>query len=106
MCTLAHGKRPSRRHQAAHSCGKSHEGCVHPGHLRWATPQENEADKLLHGTHMRGERNHNAKLTEDDIRLIRSLRGKLSQRAIGEKFHVSEAAIMMIHSGRNWGWLT
>jgi len=33
MCILAHGEPPTPEHHAAHSCGRGHLGCVHPGHL-------------------------------------------------------------------------
>lgn len=52
MCELAHGPAPFEMAQAAHSCGMGHKGCVSPRHLRWATPKENAADKVLHGTHL------------------------------------------------------
>lgn len=48
VCCIAYGPAPSPEHEAAHSCGKSL--CVNPGHVRWATPKENEADKVDHGT--------------------------------------------------------
>jgi hypothetical protein len=50
MCKLAHGPAPTPKHHAAHSCGKGHEACINPKHLRWATPRENAADAKLHGT--------------------------------------------------------
>lgn len=50
MCFLVHGEPPTPKHVAAHSCGKGHDGCVHPHHVRWATPSENIADTLRHGT--------------------------------------------------------
>jgi len=53
MCILAHGEQPTPEHETAHSCGKGHQGCVNPKHLRWATHAENEADKLIHGTRYR-----------------------------------------------------
>jgi hypothetical protein len=30
MCAFAHGEPPTPRHEAAHSCGKGHKGCVNP----------------------------------------------------------------------------
>lgn len=54
MCTLAHGRRPSAKHEAAHSCGNGHLGCVNPRHLRWATRRENVHDAIRHGTQSRG----------------------------------------------------
>lgn len=50
LCQIAHGEPPTATHQAAHSCGKGHLGCVAKNHLRWATPAENQADRLIHGT--------------------------------------------------------
>ena len=56
MCEMAHGPAPTPQHEAAHSCGKGHEACINPQHLRWATPVENAADKVVHGTVLEGER--------------------------------------------------
>lgn len=57
VCETVNGPPPTARHEAAHSCGKGHEGCVNPRHLSWKTPAENWADKYAHGTDNRGERN-------------------------------------------------
>lgn len=53
VCEMAHGLAPTPIHQAAHSCGKGHEGCISPRHLSWKTPTENSADKVMHGTNTR-----------------------------------------------------
>lgn len=50
VCEMKRGRPPSPDHDAAHSCGKGHEGCINPHHLRWATKLENAADKFVHGT--------------------------------------------------------
>ena len=52
MCTWAHGKPCRAAMHAAHSCGNGHLGCVNPKHLRWATPKQNNDDKILHGTNL------------------------------------------------------
>jgi len=70
ICRTVHGAPPTPRHQAAHTCGV--RLCVSPHHLRWATQAENEADKLLHGRHTRGERNGFAKLTRAAVSAIRA----------------------------------
>ena len=57
-CAHAHGEAPTLTHEAAHSCGKGHEGCVNPHHLRWATRTENFADKIIHGTNTGARRVH------------------------------------------------
>jgi hypothetical protein len=49
------GPRPAG-HQAAHADGDKLNNAA--ANLRWATPQENNADKRLHGTLQRGSRSH------------------------------------------------
>ncbi len=102
MCLLAHGEPPSQEHHAAHSCGNGHLGCVNPKHLRWATPLENSADMVEHGTVPEGERNGNAKLTESDIREIKRLRGIVTQRELAERFGVGHSNIAQIQRGFSW----
>lgn len=72
MCIAAHGPPPFEKAEAAHSCGKGHEACVNPNHLRWATSLENKLDKIIHGTSNRGERHPLAKLTVEQVRAIRA----------------------------------
>ena len=105
MCALAHGPSPTHGMEAAHSCGRGHEGCVNPHHLRWDTTQGNADDRRVHGTENKGSRNGKAVLKEADVRQIKALLGTMSQRAIAEKFGVSRWAITNIARGRNWAWL-
>lgn len=107
VCERAHGAPPTPQHEAAHNCGKGHEGCVNPRHLRWATSTENQADKLKHGTINRGERHGHAKLTRCDVREIRRcLTNGESQHSIACKFAVSRSAIRDIVIGKSWWWLS
>lgn len=105
MCEIVNGSQPSPDHESAHNCGKGHEGCVHPRHLRWDTPFGNQKDRLKHGTHNRGTRNRNNSLTPDQVREIRALRGKMIQYEIAEKFGITQGAVNKIHVGRTWEWL-
>ena len=50
VCEERHGPPPTPKHDAAHSCGKGHEGCVTKRHLSWKTHKENMADAIEHGT--------------------------------------------------------
>lgn len=105
VCELSNGPPPTPRHEAAHSCGNGHLGCVSPHHLRWATRRENHADKIEHGTHNRGERCASSKLTAAEVLEIRSLAGALPQSQIGAKFGVSQTTAGQIIRRARWGWL-
>lgn len=100
VCMEAHGEPPSKRHEAAHSCGNGHLGCVNPYHLRWATRKENEADKLAHGTRLHGEMMPNHVLSDTDCEKIRSLRGKISQRKLAKIYGVSQQHISAVQTGK------
>ncbi|MEH3065309.1 MAG: HNH endonuclease [Methylobacterium radiotolerans] len=54
IATLAHGPKPTDRHECCHSCGNGHLGCVNPRHLYWGTRSDNVQDMIRHGTHYRG----------------------------------------------------
>ena len=102
VCERAHGSPPSPRHEAAHSCGNGRLGCVNKRHLRWATPTENQADKILHGTTNRGSRHGMSKITEQQVREIRSLVGQISIAAIARKFGISRSHTSNIASRKEW----
>lgn len=101
VCTLAHGE-PPPKHDAAHSCGKGHLGCVNPNHLSWKTRAANMADKIAHGTRQCGERGTGAKLTEHSVRKILHMKGKTTLREIALVFGVSKSTICAIHKGLTW----
>lgn len=104
VCISAHGEPPTLKHEAAHSCGN--RSCVNPNHLSWKTRSSNQADRVIHGTHRRGERNKLAKLTEEQAIEIISLKEIVSKRSLAKKFGVSATTIAQIHNGQRWGWLT
>lgn len=104
MCEAAHGTPPKPDSEAAHSCGAGKSGCVHPKHLRWASRRENEADKIIHGTTaLTGERHPGAKVTDDDVIQIRSLRGVMPQRVIAARFGICQAHVSSIQLGQRRG---
>lgn len=105
VCQIENGDPPSDEYEAAHLCGNGHLGCVSRKHLIWKTRKENSADKLLHGTHMRGERHPSSKVTDEAVRIIRSLRGIVSQRELSQRFGVSQGHVCRIQTGANWSWL-
>lgn len=99
MCFSAHGVAPSATHQAAHSCGV--RACVNPNHLRWATPAENMADTLLHGTHKHGQKNPNARLTNEQAQALRelALAEVAPQSELAARFGVSQQVVSRIKRG-------
>jgi hypothetical protein len=99
ICEKIHGKPPTYRHQAAHSCGNGHLGCINWKHLSWKKPGENNIDMVLHGTL------NTQKLNKNDILEIRRLYGKMTQRKIAEKFNVSLSTIESILSKKTWSYI-
>jgi hypothetical protein len=75
--------------------------------LRYDTHKGNEADKLAHGTHKRGEKNVKAKLTQEQAQNIKDLktvkRGELTKLA--KEYNVSLVTVSAVRHGRQWGWL-
>lgn len=99
VCEKVHGPAPEPWHQAAHSCGKGHEGCVSPHHLSWKTPKENEKDKMLHGTRLLGERSPVAVVSDADVIKIRAIGRTLPQRVIAEMFGTERSNVGRILRG-------
>lgn len=77
------------------------------GNLRYDTPKMNQADRVLHGTRIVGERHGRSKLTEDDVRRIRlRLANGESKGGIAGDFGVCRTQISNIGSGKAWSHLT
>lgn len=104
-CEIINGPAPYDKPHAAHACGNGHLGCVNPRHISWKSHGDNMIDMIDHGTSPRGIRNAHSKLTEDDVKQIRYLRGAAPQYALAEMFGVSQATICNIHLGKVWSWI-
>lgn len=104
LCHLKHGAPPTPGHQAAHSCGNGHLGCVNWKHVRWATRKENEADKLAHGTRQAGAKHVHSRLSENDVLAIRA--STATQTALARAYGVDQSQISLIRSGKRWASLT
>lgn len=102
VCEKSEGPPPTDRHEAAHSCGNGHLGCVAKRHLSWKTSAENSSDKFAHGTNSAGEKNGSAKLTEADVAEIRRLLGSMKQQDIADRFGVSAGLISKIKRKELW----
>ncbi len=70
--------------------------------LYWGTPKQNSADKIRHGNQPKGEGIPWSKLTERDVRYIRSKAGVISQSKLAKKFGVVQAQISRVVNGKEW----
>lgn len=103
VCERRHGPPPTPKHQAAHSCGKGHEGCANWNHLSWKTQKENEADKIGHGTARGYGNSRGVKLYPAEVREIRRLRDLgIQGPVIGRIFGIQRQTVYAISARRLW----
>jgi hypothetical protein len=100
LCELIHGPAPSTDHEATHSCGRGHLGCVNPLHLDWKTHSENQLDRARHGT--RSTWSKRGKVSWQQVQEIRALIGTRPQREIAAIFGISRSQISWIATGKSW----
>ena len=105
VCEQIHGKPPTSKYDAAHSCGNGHLKCVNPHHLRWASRSENLMDRVGHGTHNRGEQSPVSKLAESDVLSIRARSQNTTMEELAREFGVSRTAIHHVIYRNSWAWL-
>lgn len=76
----------------------------HVNNLHWGTHKENEADKIVHGTSNRGERNGKSKLTEEQVGKIRKMyaTGNYTQVELAHMNNTVQAMISFIVNHKNW----
>lgn len=70
--------------------------------LRYDTHQANQADRVEHGTAINGQDVPWAKLTADDVVIIRALKGKETQAAIGKRFGITQSRVSKIQRREQW----
>lgn len=71
--------------------------------LRWGTPEENYADRHLHGTDNTGSRNGRATVSETDVSVIRRrIAAGEKHAAIAQDFGVKRGVVAHISAGRTW----
>jgi hypothetical protein len=89
------------RPPGSHCChGDGNPANNHLPNLRWDTPARNEADKRLHGTALLGERHHSAKLTETQVRAIRS--DSRPQEIIAAEYGIKQPHVSDIKRRLKW----
>lgn len=99
---LTHGSIPDGM-VIRHSCDRP--ACIAPAHLVVGTQQDNLRDMRERGRdrHVRGSENHNSKLTEEDVVLIRTLRASgVSLTDLAARFGMQKGHICGICVGNDW----
>jgi HNH endonuclease len=88
--------------ECCHNDGNPANNAV--SNLRWDTRESNMADKVLHGTHNRGERHPLSKLTVDKVISIRNryAAGGCTHRSLAKEFGVIHQAIGLIVNQKRW----
>lgn len=100
VCEAFHGPRPSPIHLVCHGDGNPKNN--HASNLRWGTHQDNMDDMRRHGSR-RGVKNPASKLDDEAVRQIRRLYNcGLSQRALANRFSVTQSQIWGVLSGNRW----
>ncbi len=102
VCEAFHGPCPPGK-QAGHKNGIRADNRAK--NLGWITPKQNQADRLLHGTAMKGVEHPGAKLKRHQLEdiIFRVGRLKESQSYVGFLFGVAQATISEIMSGKIYG---
>ena len=72
--------------------------------LSWSTREQNQQDRVKHGTHCRGERCATTHLKERDVREIRSFysTGKYTLKQLGEKYRLKTGSVHNIVKRKTW----
>jgi hypothetical protein len=72
--------------------------------LEWVTDSENRRHAIMTGLiNQKGENNHEAKLTKDQVLSIREMPGRY--KAIAEEFGIGKSTVGLIKTRRTWKWL-
>lgn len=99
----AHGQIPPGLN-VCHRC--DNHACVNPSHLFVGTSADNSADMVRKNRQAKGSRVGTSKLTESEVRAIRALYPRMTQKALAAKFGVSSPLIHAIISLKAWKHLT
>lgn len=93
--------RPTPRHHAAHCDGNPFHNSV--ANLKWKSPKENAADRVLHGTQLIGSRVPVSKLDEAQVSLIlQLLLAGFKTQSIADKFGVYLTNVTRILRRQAW----
>lgn len=99
--TLAHGDWPPVGQVVRHTC--DNPPCCNPCHLILGSIRDNVHDCIDRGRRARGESLRQSKLTEVDVYNIRRrLSAGEYQRSVAADFHITQAAVSLIATGKTW----
>ena len=90
--------RPSPKHEVRHLDGDKLN--TSDSNLAWGTSAQNKADSLKHGAIPHGERHYAAKLTADEVALIRA--STEHYRSVAEAYGVSPHHVHRIRRSEQW----
>ena len=87
-----------------HKC-KSDGQCINPSHLYLGTPKQNTRDCINEGNKSKaekGERNHNAILTNKEVEEIKNMKGNTTktQKQIAKEYGVNQSQISRWWNGK------
>lgn len=91
------GPRPAL-HDICHNDGNPWNPVL--SNLRYDTRSANHRDKERHGTSIHGQKNPRSKLTDDDVRFIRS--ADLSVKELAKRFQIATQTVTKIRLGQRW----
>lgn len=102
VCAQAHGE-PSKALLALHSCHTP--SCVNKKHLRWGTQMDNIRDRKSSPRRPVGIRGPSVRLTEAQVKLIRTTYPQKSLQEYADMFGVRRSTIHRIIHRRTWAHL-
>lgn len=76
--------------------------CANPDHLFLGSVDDNMKDKVLKRRQLKGSEIATSKLTEQQVREIKTIRSKTTVEVLSQAYNVSKATIINICQGRSW----
>lgn len=98
--TLHGGGIKNRREQVLHKCDVP--ACVNPAHLYIGDWRRNAQDAVERGQIKTGERHHNAKLTDEQVRRIKDIGRSNRLEELGLLFGINFRTVSKILNGQSW----